>query len=289
MRLNQKLENILQPFKRDLDGIYISSINVSLDQSDEIKLRERVALECSDNLLEAISLSHSVTVMDYEVDRFLERLPKGSLILDIGGCWGWHWRYLAEKRPDVGVLIIDFVRLNLTHAQNVLGGLVGNQVALLHADANALPIDVDKSFKGFDGVWTVQTFQHIPDFTKAVKEAYRVLRPGGFFVNYSLHTTPLHRLIFWFLGKQYHFKGVIAGLFYLARASDAQSSEVARIFGTQVVNRYTECLFHPQFGLRFTGNFGKLVGKIDILLTRIPYLACLVARQRSFEAFKASI
>jgi len=287
--LNQKLENILQLFKRDLDGIYNSSINVSLDQSDEIKLRERVAFECSENLLDTISLSHSITVMDYEVDRFLERLPKGSLILDIGGCWGWHWRYLAEKRPDVGVLIIDFVRLNLTRAQNILGGLVGNQVALLHADPTALPIDIDKSFKGFDGVWTVQTFQHIPNFTQAVKEAYRVLRPEGFFVNYSLHITPLHQLIFWFLRKQYHFNGVITGLFYLARASDDQSSEVAKIFGTQVVNRYTECLFHPQFGLHFTGSFGKLVGKIDILLTRIPYLARLVARQRSFEVFKKPI
>ena len=86
LRLNQKLENILQLFKRDFDGIYISSINISLDQTDEIKLCERVAFKWSDNLLEAISLSHSITVMDYEVDRFLERLPKGALILTIGGC-----------------------------------------------------------------------------------------------------------------------------------------------------------------------------------------------------------
>jgi hypothetical protein len=27
--------------------------------------------------------------MDYEVDRYLTKIPQGGLILDIGGCWGW--------------------------------------------------------------------------------------------------------------------------------------------------------------------------------------------------------
>ena len=61
-------------------------------------------------------------------------------------------------RPDVGVLIVDFVRSNLPHARNILGDLVGGQVALMHADATALPFAVDSSFQDFDGVWTVQTF-----------------------------------------------------------------------------------------------------------------------------------
>ena len=82
-------------------------------------------------------------------------------------------------RPDVGVLIVDFVRSNLPHARNILGDLVGGQVALMHADATALPFAVDSSFQDFDGVWTVQTFQHIPAYDKAVVEAYRVLKGGG--------------------------------------------------------------------------------------------------------------
>lgn len=106
-------------------------------------------------------------------------MPQGALILDVGGCWGWHWRRLSKTRPDVGVLIVDFVRANLVHAQNVLGELVGDQVALMHADATALPFIVDSRFKGFNGVWTVQTFQHIPAYDKAVAEAFRVLKGGG--------------------------------------------------------------------------------------------------------------
>ena len=102
-------------------------------QTAEIELRERVAAEHYDNYLEALSASHSIPVMDHEVDRFLAAIPQGGLVLDIGGCWGWHWRRLAHTRPDVGVLIVDLVRSNLPHARNVLGSLVGRQVELMHA------------------------------------------------------------------------------------------------------------------------------------------------------------
>ena len=50
-------------------------------------------------------------------------------------------------RPDVGVLIVDFLRSNLPHGRNVLGDLVGDQVALMHADATALPFVVDPAPK----------------------------------------------------------------------------------------------------------------------------------------------
>lgn len=288
--MNLKLQNILFSHSADPDGIYRSLAGFSTDQSAEIDLRQRIAAKHCDNFLDVISRNHSIPVMDYEVDRFLAKLPQGSLILDVGGCWGWHWRRLAQTRPDVGVLIVDFVRANLTHAQNVLGNLVGSQVALMHADATALPFAVNPEFQGFDAVWTVQTLQHIPDFTLAIKEAYRVLRLGGLFVNYSLHITPLQRLIYGLIGKNYHLSGVVTGAFYLARASDAQCSEVSKIFRcARVANRYTECAFHPQFGLAFTGKKNSLLGRIDARIAAAPWFARWVARQRSFEASKTSM
>ena len=177
--MNLKLKNLLQSQSVDVDGIYSSRIASSEDQAAEITLREHVAAAQHDDYLAVISSSHSIMVMDHEVDRFLAKIPQGGLILDIGGCWGWHWRRLAMTRPDLGVLIVDFVRSNLPHARNILGDLVGGQVALMHADATALPFAVDSSFQDFDGVWTVQTFQHIPAYDKAVVEAYRVLKGGG--------------------------------------------------------------------------------------------------------------
>lgn len=175
-----KFQKLLSLQSLDADGIFNGIVKASQDQATEIKMREGVAAREYDNYFEAIAESHSISVMDHEVDLFLAQIPQSGLIIDIGGCWGWHWRRLAEIRPDIGVLIVDFVRSNLPHARNVLGKLVGNQVALMHADATALPIVLDENFQGFDGVWTVQTFQHIPAYYKAASEAFRVLKRGGY-------------------------------------------------------------------------------------------------------------
>ena len=279
-------------FTQAPDGIYSASTPESAsDQDLERVLRERVAAVRYDNYLDAIARNHSIPVMDHEVDRFLASMPNGALILDIGGCWGWHWRRLGTTRPDVGVLIIDFVRANLHHAQNVLGPLVGAQIALMHADATALPFpSVGFGFAGFDGVWTVQVFQHIPDFTRACREAHRVLKPGGRFVNFSLHATPLNRMIYRLLGKSFHTEGVVKNAFHLTRANDSQRRIVADIFGGGgVTDRYTECLFHPDLKLGFSGRLGSPLGRIDSRLCESTWLTWLgrwIARQRSFEASK---
>ncbi len=100
-------------FAQGPDGIYSAPMPSSASGQDaERKLREQVAAQQYDNYLATLAHHHSIPVMDHEVDRFLASMPHGALILDIGGCWGWHWRRLAT-RPDIGVLIIDFVRGNL--------------------------------------------------------------------------------------------------------------------------------------------------------------------------------
>lgn len=252
------------------------------------ELREGVAAQEYDDYLTAIARSHSILVMDREVDRFLAPMPRGALILDIGGCWGWNWRRLAATRPDVGVLIIDFVRGNLLHAKRLLGPLVGEQVALMQADATKLPFtDSDAGRSRFDGVWTVQVFQHIPDFACACREAHRVLKRGGRFTNYSLNTTPLYRGIYRLLGKPFHTHGMVENSFHLTRANESQRQIVAGIFGGQVLDRYTECLFHRELKLGFTGSPGNPIGRLDALLSSLPWLGRWIARQRSFEVTKA--
>lgn len=268
------------------DSIYSGKV-CSSDQVRELELRERVAAQHYDDYLNVIALHHSVTVMDHEVDRFLAEIPEGALILDIGGCWGWHWRSLALSRPDVGVLIVDFVRANLIHAQRVLGSLVGSQVALMHADASCLPFsDAEDSLHGFDAVWTVQVFQHIPDFEGACREAHRVLKPYGRFINYSLHTTPLNRMIYYLLGKKFHIEGMWNDSFYLNRANNSQRKVIADIFGGKVKDRYTECLFHPDLKLTFSGRIDSLFGLLDKHLGMLNWLGRWIARQRSFETIK---
>ena len=270
------------------DGIYAPpQAGFAAEQLKERNLRERVAGQQYDDYFTPIARSHSIPVMDYEVDRFLKRMPPGALILDIGGCWGWHWRRLAATRPDIGVLVIDFVRTNLGHARKLLGPLVGTSVALMHADAMALPFpDGGIGWVGFDGVWTVQVFQHIPDFRHVCGEAYRVLRPGGRFTNHSLHITPFNRMLYRLLGQQYHCDGMRNNQFHLTRANDKQRQILDDLFeGGE--DRYTECLFHPDLKWHWTGGRKNLVGAVDARLGNFPWLGKWIARQRGFEGRKA--
>ncbi len=289
--MHTKIRRLLSAMSAEvgIDGIYSSQQAIGDSQLEERRLRERVAAERYDDYYATIAANHSIAVMDHEVDRFLDSMPESGLILDIGGCWGWHWRRLVRRRRDIGVIIIDFVRANLRHARNILGGSVGEQIVMVHADATHLPFpDAGcRDFDGFDGIWTVQVLQHIPDFRRACEEAKRVLKAGGRFINYSLHATPLNRLIYGLLRKNFHVKGPIPELFYLERATDAQRDELRAIFGEEVVERYTECLFHPDLRLTFSGREGSIVGRLDVLMSEFPKLGCWIARQRSFATIKS--
>ncbi len=256
--------------------------SASSNQSIEQALRERVAAGAGGDYLRTIARNHSMPVMDGELDRFLGSLPSGASILDIGGCWGWHWRRLRTTRPDVRVTIIDFVHANLTHARNVLGPLVDDQVFLVHADATALPFPA----AAFDGVWTVQTLQHIPDFNRACTEASRVLSPGGRFVNYSLHITPMNQVIYRLLNRRFHVDGAVPGAFHLTRANDQQRQVVAGLF-SDVTERFTECSFHPDLRFTRSGRSGDPLGRLDARLGDLAWLGRLIARQRSWHGIKA--
>ncbi|MDP9148277.1 MAG: class I SAM-dependent methyltransferase, partial [Acidobacteriota bacterium] len=176
----------------------------------------------------------------------------------------------------------------LIHARRLLGPLVDSQVALVHADATALPFDTaGETVRGFDGVWTVQVFQHIPDFDGACREARRVLRLGGHFVNFSLHDAPLYRPIYRIAGKTLHLDGMVNDAFHLTRANCRQRATVASIFGGKVTDRYTECFFHPNFGLSRAGRCGSWMGRLDAWLGNFPAVARWIARQRSFSTVKA--
>lgn len=168
-----------------------------------------------------------------------------------------------------------------------MGDLVGKQVALMHADATKLPFKIDDNFRGFDAVWTVQTFQHIIDFSKSVSEAYRVLIKGGYFVNYSLHIKPFNRFVYECFRKKFHIKGEVAGSYYLERANDTQRDIISNLFGEEnTEDRFTESLFHPDLKLGFTGRVNSKFGLVDIWLSKIPGVGHFFAWQRVFLATK---
>ena len=253
------------------------------DLSD-IEKRNRLALAQADfpQPLAQVSKHHSIEVMDHEVLAFLGEISPEARILDIGGCWGWHWRKIGQVSQGPRIFLLDFVPENFRHARAILGHNYQKKVVALGGDAESLPFAAET----FDGVWTVQTFQHIWNFTHACREAWRVLKPGGKFINYSLHAPLLLRVLYRIWGKKFHFEGEVPDRFYLRRADQEQKSIVEQIFQKPVRERFTECLFHPDLRFTRSGEEGSWLGALDSQLSAFPRLGFWIARQRSFFVVK---
>ena len=264
------------------DGIY-GDLKESVIQSDEIKFRSDVANKQNKDYLSQIYKNHSIPVMDAEVDKFLSAIPENGVVLDIGGCWGWHWRRINSMRPDVSVVILDFVRTNLGHAAVLLGDKINKNVFLVHGDATLLKFDSEM----FDGAWTVQCLQHIPDFESAIAESERVMKPGAIFANYSLNIQPQVRLLKELLRKTYVTDGhMMDGQLWLSRASAKQKLHLGKIFQSIVDERWSEYLFSPALGLDSSGKEDHWLGGLDVKLTNNNGFMRWFARQHSFHVTK---
>ena len=134
--------------------------------------------------------------------------------------------------------------------------------------------------QGPDGIYSATK----PSFVSG-QDAERKLREQKaveVYDNYSLHTTPFNRMVYWLLGKTFHKEGMRKNKFHLNRANDRQRQIVVDIFIGEVIDRYTECLHHPDLRLTFGGRVGSPIGQFDKLLGELPRLGRWIARQRSF-------
>ena len=266
------------------DGIY-GQISDYGEQELEVRTREKVASDHFDYYLDEISKHHSIPVMDKEIIRFLKTIPNNGTILDIGGCWGWHWRKINEFRPDIKVIIVELVKSNLFIAKSILGESIDKNVFLVHGNAINLPFYENS----FDGVWSVQATQHIPSLELVYREVFRVLKVGGLFADYNLNNSNLTKLIYRFLGKKYLVEGIVNNKFFLRRTTDKNRSLLKMIFKTKIRSRYTEILFSPEYKLPIGGKEKSLLGMVDSYLANFGYLLKPFARQKSLHALKLKV
>ena len=135
--MSRPINEILSGFSFDENGVWCSSFE-NFSQEGEIKLREKVAAKVYNDYISEVAKHHSVQVMDFEVRQALRTVPKNGVIVDVGGCWGWHWRNLNKQRPDIQLVIVDFLKANLRHAQYILGSIINKSIHLVHGDATQL-------------------------------------------------------------------------------------------------------------------------------------------------------
>ena len=268
------------------DEIFTANVSSIDNQDVELLLREKVARDTKGDYFSLISKSHSIEVMDNEVELFLAKLPANAFVLDVGGCWGWHWRKVQDIRPDVTVVILDFVRANLIHAKNLLGNMISKNIILVHGDICSFLSHEKNGSCLFDAVWSVQTLQHIPSYEMAVRNIFYLLKKGGLFCTYSLNVQPPIKFLYALFGKKYHTKGMVDGMYYLERASNGQLKVIEQVFGAPVRSRWTEVIFSPEIFFSYPGGKAVFLGKLDAHLSSFSSLLSWFARQKSYHCVK---
>jgi hypothetical protein len=256
------------------DGIPVFTPGRSVGQESEREFRDRYATThatagCA-QLLDAVAEHHSVPVMRRRATEFAARFTDGDWLLDVGIGWGWHWAGLANRARVIG---IDMSIGNLQLARHVLAET--DRVVLVCADAAALPVRRDS----IAGVWSVQTFQHMPDgvFERAKAEVDRVLREDFRIETSNLNPAWLHRAVYRLAGRRLH-RGGRVGEMELRRHSAREWAAAWSDFrpGRQRLSTgYSELFFHPDLHCLPR----RYPIRLERVLARLPALARLIARQ----------
>jgi SAM-dependent methyltransferase len=129
-------------------------------------------------------------------------LTSGDRVLDLGCGEGRHaiGVYLAEDVESVGVdLSPEDIAIAQEKAQDFLDPQNPNKsLTLKVANAMDLPFADDS----FDKVICSEVLEHIPDYPGALREIYRVLKPGGVFAASVPRFGP--EWLCWALSDEYH-------------------------------------------------------------------------------------
>lgn len=109
-----------------------------------------------------------------DLQRMMHPARPFERILDAGCGRGRSIRLLTERFHPRSIVGLDPDLPLLERARNGLSDMEGD-IELLHASATSIPLP-DESV---DMVFCHQTFHHIADQETAIREFYRVLKPGG--------------------------------------------------------------------------------------------------------------
>ena len=101
-------------------------------------------------------------------------LTPGTRLLEVGCGVGAVLAVLGQEFPGIILHGVDIEPAQLAFARGHLER-AGVEATLVEADARALPFADDS----FDHVWMMWFLEHVPDPPEVLREAKRVLAPGG--------------------------------------------------------------------------------------------------------------
>jgi ubiquinone/menaquinone biosynthesis C-methylase UbiE len=138
------------------------------------RILEPEAMDTAQEAAEYEAMDHSAANAAF-VHRLLE-LGAAGRMLDLGTGPAHIPLLVCERIPDASVLGIDLAEHMLAVGrQRVAGAGLGARVELRRMDAKRL----DLADGSFDAVYSNTILHHIPDPAPFLREARRVLRPGG--------------------------------------------------------------------------------------------------------------
>jgi ubiquinone/menaquinone biosynthesis C-methylase UbiE len=120
----------------------------------------------------------------------LQELRPAGDVLEIGAGSGAMAARLLAQYPALTMVATDYDARMIAQARKRLSPFPG-RATVQQVDAAKLPFDDDR----FDVVLSFAMLHHVGDWQGAVREALRVLRPGGLFVGYDALEGPLVRLL----------------------------------------------------------------------------------------------
>jgi SAM-dependent methyltransferase len=109
-------------------------------------------------------------------------------VLEIGGGSGAMAARLLDTRAGLRMTVTDYDEAMVTAARTRLATFT-DRATVREANATRLPFPDDR----FDAVLSFIMLHHVIDWETALREAIRVLRPGGVLVGYDLVATRLAR------------------------------------------------------------------------------------------------
>jgi ubiquinone/menaquinone biosynthesis C-methylase UbiE len=282
----QAILNHLQSCSVLRNGIYITN-NLSSTQQNEKSVRDQLAtvpLMTENEILKFVAEHHSFEVMQYELKKFIQKIPTGGVLIDVGTGFGWHWVELSKHRPDLVLFLVDFSYASLLLAKRLLNDKCVNQTFFICGDAMDLPFEEGS----VDAYWSVQTLQHVPSWQRAISEAHRILKKDSMFANYSLNNQKIVEWMYKKIKRNYIVDGEYIPGINLVRANNEQRKIIERCFGTPVEVRYSEVLYSPELLITRPGKRGSIIGKLDRYMSGSSIIARSIGRQSSFHAKKVS-